>query len=302
MKRFLYKITIFFLIPFLYFLVNMTINYFVYATQSLPINKASVLIVGDSHPRRSLNPIYFHDAQNISQPAEPYVLTFWKLKCVFKTYIPDTLIIGVAPHNISQFNDLKFSHSRWASEMFRRSYPIHNYTNISHEIPVDYLTFAEVLWKQTALFPKKNHINFIGNYSNKKSSDVSDAYKVIKRHYYDNKKKLGVSELSVNYLDSIVRLCDSKGIQLILVSHPVHKTYLNNIPDEIIKKHNELTEKYDLNHIVYNKTKDNYPDSLFLNSDHMNEYGAKKFSMELIKFLNNKERIDDKVHNSTLNH
>ncbi len=94
-----------------------------------------------------------------------------------------------------------------------------------------------------------------------------------------------MSVLALNFLDSIVRQCDSKGIKLIMVSSPVHKKYRNNIPDVIMKKYKELINKYRTNHLVFDKTKDNYPDSLYLNSDHLNEYGAKKFSMELTEFL-----------------
>ena len=290
MKRFLYKVVIFPMFLVFYFGLNAIINFTIYNNPSIPIQETSVLIVGDSHPQKSLNPKYFNDAQNISQPAEPYILTYWKLKSIFKSYTPDTLIIGLAPHNISQFNDLKFSNKKWSNEMFRRSYPIQDFRNISNEISVDYSTYTKVLWKQTAFYPKKNHIHFLGNYSNSKNTDVKDTKSAIERHYYDNGKELGVSESAVNYLDSIIDISSSKGIVLIMVSNPVHEHYLSNIPNAIMEKYDNLTKKYSINHIVYNKTKDIYPDSLYLNSDHLNEYGAKKFSIELSEYLKNKAR------------
>jgi hypothetical protein len=285
MQKFLSKVIIFMMFPILYFGANMMINYLFYTNQPIPVIKTNILIAGDSHPQKSLNPEYFNNAQNISQPAEPYVLTYWKLKNIFHSYIPDTLIIGFAPHNISEFNDLKFSNENWSSEMFKRSYPIEQFDKISNKIPIDFTTFYKTLWKQTAFYPKKNHINYIGSYSNSKKNDISDSLTSVQRHYYLNGIELGVSELAVNYLDSIVELCDSRKIELIIVSNPVHKQYLKKIPVKIMEKYIELTKKYNVNYTVFDKTTDRYPDSLFLNSDHLNEKGAKKFTEELIEYL-----------------
>ena len=271
-------------------------NYVFYNNQTISLKNTAVLIAGDSHPQTSLNPKYFDDAQNIAQPAEPYVLTYWKLKKIFNSYIPDTLIIGFAPQNISKFNDLKFSNEKWSSEMFKRSYPIEEFNEISTMINVDYTNFYKTLWKQTAFYPKKNHINYIGSYSNSKNSEISDSETTAKRHYYQNGIELGVSELAINYLDSIVELSISKKINLIMVSNPVHEQYLKKIPRSIMKKYANLTYKYNVNHVVFDKTTAYYPDSLYLNSDHLNENGAKRFTTELVKYLKSKTRAHNNVY------
>ena len=56
----------------------------------------------------SLNPKLLYNTINISQGAEPYVLTYWKLKEILMLNKIDTLILGFAPHNISEYNDKKF--------------------------------------------------------------------------------------------------------------------------------------------------------------------------------------------------
>lgn len=285
MKRFLLKVIVFLIFLVLYLGVNMMINYFIYSNQSVNLKHTSILIVGDSHPQKSINPKFFKDAQNISQPAEPFVLTYWKLKSIFKSYRPDTLIIGFAPHNISQFDDLKFSNSGWSGEMFLRSYPIQELSKISNFIDIDYKVFYKTLWKQTALFPKRNHIHYIGKYTNSSKSNIDDWKTAIKRHYYHNGLKLGVSQVAVNYLDSIVNLTNSNKIKLIMVSPPVHERYLNNIPASIMKDYEKLTEKYNASHIIFDKTRDDYPDSLYLNSDHLNKMGSKRFTLELIQHM-----------------
>ncbi len=286
MKRFILKSVGVISIPILYLGINMIVNYFYYHNQEIPLKKASILIAGDSHPEKSLNPRFFSNAQNISQPAEPYVLTYWKLKTIFKSQVPDTLILGFAPHNISQFNDLKFSHNRWSAEMFQRSYTIGEFDRIDSLIPVDYDTYNQVLWKSTGLYPKKNHFkNFIGKYSNNNTSDVTDWEVVIDRHYFDEGKQLGVSTLSTRYLDSIIELCHAKKVDVILVSNPVHKNYLKNIPSSIMLEYNNLMTQYSKDNLIFNETTTHYADSLYYNADHLNETGAKVFSRSLIEKL-----------------
>lgn len=264
----------------------MIVNYFYYNDQTIPLKKATLLIAGDSHPEKSLNPKFFSNALNISQPAEPFVLTYWKLKTIFKSHVPKTLILGFAPHNISQFNDLKFSHQRWSAEMFQRSYAIEEFNDIDTVVSVDYDSFNKVLWKNTALYPKKDHFkNFIGKYSNNKKSDVSDWDVVIDRHYFDEGKTLGISRLSVNYLDSIIELCHSKKVNVVLASNPVHKNYLEKIPKDIMLKYNSLMDKYSKDNLIFDETTTHYADSLFYNADHLNDNGAKVFTMDLIKKL-----------------
>ena len=56
-----------------------------------------------------------------------------------------------------------------------------------------------------------------------------------------------------------------------------------------MKKFNSLTEQYENQAIIFEKTQEiSYPDSLFLDADHLNLDGATRFWNELIIHLNNK--------------
>ncbi len=68
----------------------------------------------------------------------------------------------------------------------------------------------------------------------------------------------------------------------------VHKNYLDNIPNQIFTEYSSLGRVYKKEHVVIDKTKDIYNDSLFLNSDHLNEYGATKFTNEVMNVLNSR--------------
>ena len=286
MKNFVQKIALFALLPIIWFCTNMVINRYLYLQQKVDLTKdSSVFIAGDSHPQRGINPEYFKHAENIAQSAEPYVLTYWKLKKIFQTHVPDTLILGFSPHNISAYNDLKFSDDNWAPEVFRRSYPILNLDNIEGKIPINYFTYSRVIWDNTAYFPKEDHINYMGQFAKGEASKPNDWERVIKRQFYDEDKSLGVSELSVQYLDSIVHLCTTKNIEIVLVSTPVHTTYFENIPPPMMERYSDLCQHYATRHLVFNRMNKEYPDSLFFNSNHLNTLGANTFTQELIEEL-----------------
>lgn len=286
MKKFIIQLFIFILFPLLFFGINSLTNLYIYTNTIVKLENRNILIIGDSHTKTSLDPKLFTSAQNISQSSEPYVLTFWKLKKIIDSYKPDTLVIGFAPHNISSFNDLKFSNKIWSEEMFKRSYTIEKFDEIDNKVKVDYLEFYKTIWKQIGFYPKKNHIRYIGSYNNNSSSNISDFKSAIKRHYYFNGKKLNFSNTSINYLDSIITICKVYNITPILVSNPVHTNYMNDIPIEIIEKYKELMLSYkSIGILQIDKTNEIYPDSLFLNSDHLNSLGSSRFTNEVINLI-----------------
>lgn len=285
MKKFLLQLLSFSLFPIIYFGLNSIINIYIYSTTDIYLNN-NVIIIGDSHPQKSLNPDLFFDARNISQPAEPYVLTYWKIKKILNDTKLDTLIIGFAPHNISAFNDFKFSNSKWSHQMFKRIYTIERFDELDDNIKVDYFEFYKLYWKQIGFYPKKNHFYFMGNYSNNELSDISDWKAAINRHYYYKNEKLGISKASISYLDSIITICITNSVIPILVSNPVQQNYLNNIPSNILTTYKNLNKKYVTKGIkVVDKRSEFYPDSLFLNSNHLNSIGSKRFTNEIIEII-----------------
>ncbi|MCU0404575.1 MAG: hypothetical protein MUE99_08495, partial [Chitinophagaceae bacterium] len=174
-----------------------------------------------------------------------------------------------------------------ASEMFRRYYPIQNFNSIKKDIPVDFQTFYLTLWKETAFYPKKNHIHYMGRYSNKKISNVSDWKIALRNHYVKDYKEMGVSKICISYLDSILNLCHQNNIQPILVGSPVHSKYYQGIPQPILKKYYNIVDSYKDRAIIFSRTNDmSYPDSLFYNADHLNQFGSNRFMNEFIGFLN----------------
>lgn len=283
MKKFFKNISFFLLGLIIIIVINFSVNYLIIKNSEIKIKSSGMLIIGDSHTRRSINPILLNNAQNISQNAEPYIITYWKLKSLVNKVDPDTVLIGFAPHNISDFNDLKFSEKTWMSEMFERIYLIQDFKSLNN-ITIDYNSYYTFLFKRYCLFPRLNHIHFLGGYTNSNKSDISNNKKTIERHFYFNNRSSNISQLSINYLDSIIDLCILNNIVPILINTPVHTSYKENIPEKIQIEFNLEKEKKKKNNItIIESNSKEYRDSLFFNSDHLNNYGSEIFTKKLIE-------------------
>ena len=245
MRAFLLQLIVF-LSPFLFFIFCGFLNFYTYKKQVPELENPNILIIGDSQILNSINPNLLMNAQNISQTAEPYFLSYWKIKKILKSYKPDTIIIGFSPHNISAYNDYKLTTPLWASEMFKRCYPIHNLSAIDSMIEVNYTSYYRTLIKQIAFFPKNNHIHYIGKFEKKinKKNNLNTWESPVNRHFYRKNIEVGISQLSINYLDSMISICKLNNITPILLRSPVHKFYQENIPDKILQSYENTKIKY----------------------------------------------------------
>lgn len=261
---------------------------------NIPLKGVNILIAGDSQPRMAINPHFFNSARCISQDAEPYYVTYWKLKYIIGKANIDTLILGFSHHNIaSSFNDKKLCSKKWSSEMFRISYPIYNITKINN-IKVDFREFRKVYFQNMCLFPKKNHLSFFEEYSNTTNrTNITNFNVAIQDHYYEYKEDEWISEVALSNLDSIINLCQDNKIKLILIGSPVHKDYYKRIPPHIMDRFNFEKNKFKKQGLlVIDLTNDFYPDDHYLNTDHLNKKGSSKFSAEILRIIENQKNTN----------
>jgi len=287
MKKFFYRLFLFASPLIVFMLVNMTINYCIYSHRAVNIAGTEVLILGDSHLMTAVDTRLFRNAKNICQSAEPPVVSYWKLKKILETNKPNQIVFGFAPHTISACNDFRLSDPKWSKELFRRIYSIQDFNAVKNHVLVDWISYYQALWKQTAFFPKKTHENYIGKFSAKTSSTISDWKHAIHSHYYSNEKVHPVSDLSIAYTDSIVELCKLKEVSIVFAGSPVHKRYYDEVPKSISVGYDRLTDLYEQQDVpVFNKTQDDsYADSLFFDVHHLNQAGAKRYTAELMEYL-----------------
>jgi hypothetical protein len=289
MGRF-FKSVIWFTIPLiLYFIFNLGVNLLLISSEKPKIKKARVLILGDSHIERGLDPSFFSSAINVSQEGEPYPLSYWKLKKLLEDYNPDTVVIGFTHHNISAFNDFKFSDEKWSSEMLKRAYLIGTLDELN-KIGYDKDELFKVVLNELLLMPRRKHIDYIGGYSNSKVCKPILPQVPVDRHYFKDGRQLGESEICEDYLEKMLQLIEDRRITPILVGSPVHHSYLKIIPEEFKKAYEkrklEIASRgirvVDYSNLVL-------PDSLFFDADHLNEAGANYFSPFFVEELKRKK-------------
>lgn len=252
----------------------------------MPIAKTTYLIAGDSRSQRSVDPSILGSGRNISQTAEPYYITYHKLQKIYNSWTPDTLILSFSTAGISEFNDYKLSDPQWNHEMARRYYPFMQLLDYSKKIDVDYKTIAQVWFKQTAYMPRSHHFNYMVEYENSPRQDVSNWEESAHRHFYRDGRQLGHSQISIDYLDSIIRMHQRQGVPVVLVNPPVYAKYRAMTPTPLLQKYQELVQKYENKVLIFDQSQIDYPDSMFIDADHLNQPGAERFTTELKQFLN----------------
>ncbi len=280
MKPFLIKLVLFasLLLTYMGFLYSYNLS----VSKSDPkidLGDCETLIVGDSYLMRALDPEFFEHGRNICQGAEPYALTYWKLQTLLpKNPHVSTVLLGLAHHNISAYNDEKFIDPQWAEEMFKRSYTIGNPLTVE-TIAVDWRTYVDTVVRQMCLQPKEDHVHYMGKYSNSRQSDTSDLKRAIEGHFFYRGKNAGISAVMRRYLFKIIELCRARKVKIVLVVSPVRRRYLNAIPENFLKEFKGLRgELSQMGVPILAAGGLRLNSKEFLNIDHLNIFGAKKFS------------------------
>ena len=293
LKKFVNRLGAFVGVLILYFLLIFGFNKLIISRNvNLKLDNCEYLIIGDSHMQQGIDPNYFNSARNIAQYAEPYFLTFWKLKKYLSMAKVENVLIGFSYRNISEINDKYFIDKKKKAEMFNRCHSIEELLKLK-TIEIDWGTYLKIKFKKMCLYPNISYIDYIGAYS---SNDKRNPFKIkrkIKSNFYHNDNKMKISNTSNNYLDSILSLCKNNNVKPILVTTPLHSEYISEVPtlfSQFFKnKKKELLSK---NIKILDYSCENYSNSEFYDSDHLNLKGSQKFSNELSKklcLMNNSE-------------
>ena len=285
LKKFILRLSLFTAFLFCYCFVVFIVNYNI--SDNIIIGQKDILIVGDSGLGAALDPKQMRSAQNICQNSEPYYLTYLKLKFLFdKNVKPDTVIIGVGHHNISNYNEYKLKDEFWTNRMFNTTYLLAKDVLNIQKIEIDYLQLFLVYSRNMCLIPKSNHYkSFIGEFQARIGHhEINNYQNRIDRVFYY--KDYGVSELCISYLDSIVDISVKNKITPILVSTPVPGAYYELIPAIIRERYDLIKARYLEDGIqVIDLTRSQYSPDYFYNEDHLNVRGAQIFTAEVQSIL-----------------
>ncbi len=284
MKQFIIKSIVFIGVISLYFSINYGINRLLISSNPPKIN-ATTLIMGDSQIMTSLDPNKFNNAINIAQNAEPYLISYLKLRELLKYNHFDTVIIGFSFQNLSELNNVKLSERFWSDELFDRAYSIAQFSDYS-EYQINYMSLAKSWVKNLLILPKKKHDLYIGRFVPQRGNIDKSSKKLdllIKRHFNLEGKETRVASTSIQYLDSIIKISKHNKIKLILVNTPVHNSYLTHIPSKFVTEFRKFEQKLRMNGLmIIDLSKYSLPDNSFRDFNHVNEDGATVVTSEVI--------------------
>ena len=273
-------------LPLLWCTIMAVVNRRTEVTEALPVH-ARTIALGDSHIGCSVDPKVLTGSENIALAAEPYLLSWLKLRHIIAHHRVDTVILGFAPHNLSDKDHRKFHDNGWATErLLKRLYPL---TTIGEavQLPLYKQTYARTLFMNYCTVPHPTHITYIGHYSGLGAKYHADSAATYARHFMEKDSTVApISAYGIACLDSIVALTTRDHIALYLVGAPLHASYRRNVPAEYKTRYADLSVRYaDEGVHVIDRTALFQGDSLFANSDHLNGRGARRFTRELLQIL-----------------
>lgn len=246
--------------------------------------KADKILIGHSHSECSFNDSKIDGLINLSQSGEAYFYTYFKTKLLLdKNKEVKTVFIEFANNQVDVRSDKKI----WEEKYILYRYPLFSpFMKINDNKLLIEKNFSDYL-KSYSLAVKRN-FNFImdGKYDYAKKMG---GYKKLKQKYSQNKVailndendadyagNMTISQENFLYLDKVINLCKEKGIEVYLIRSPLHAEYPGLGNEEFFNQ--VLKSRYaELDFLDFK----NFPldDSEFADLQHLNQDGAKKFSV-----------------------
>lgn len=308
MKRYLKEIVLYFLLPLL--VIGVVIEYsirkipndYAYKNEWLSNNSKDVKVIalGASSILYNINPEYFHEkgfnAAHFSQSLKYDNLIFNK----FIDEMPELEYVILGVDFWSPFGSMENGPEWWRIKYYNIHYGANIYKwqgRYNYEI---YLLNTNTLKIATGglltLLGVKNDthrtVNDYGygsNYTLKNRMEEWDngSFEAA-RHNELISSIIDESMIEENkrYVEDIISKCAERDIEVIIVSSPLYKSYLENQDSNFLNKYNDFcryfVESYPNNVVQYNFSNDSrFTEDDFYDSNHLNEVGSIKLTMIL---------------------
>jgi hypothetical protein len=261
-------------------------------------NRVETLILGSSHTFYGINPQFMQkNTFNVAFSSQSLEIDFEILKKYQNKF--DNLKVVILP--ISYFTlgyDLSISVESWRY----RNYVLYFHLDIAKNL----LDYSEVFskinskWGNRLLFDilsssstnsisQKNFFEFGYCANGKNSSDLQKTGKTAaERHTCYSQHEFYVKNTAI--LNSIYDFCNQRNIKLVLITTPTYYTYRENLDKIQLDKMNETINNFieihkEVVYLNYFECAD-FIAKDFYDADHLNEFGAEKFTKKLAKDIN----------------
>lgn len=244
---------------------------------------AKYIILGNSHPEQAYNDSLLDHFQNLAQAAETYLYTYVKAKeiCRQNKQI-ETVFIEFSNTDLL----VEWNKWIWGAKVLSWRYPIYspfmslkekevlvtnNFSGVSNCLP---LSFKDNLVR--VLHHNLDYTREIGGFVYNPRAKVDSFLRLnISEEFKKMQERKDVSSCNVLYLGKIVQYLKENNKRIILIRSPLHKRYpgLGNEAEYEKILHNEFAGVEYLDFKAFP-----LPDTDFVDLEHLNFRGARKFS------------------------
>jgi hypothetical protein len=299
MKKFKLK-TLFFLLPLIVIALLMEImirhipNDYSYKKNYLDENSNSieVLFLGSSHTYFGVNPQYIQENSfNASHVAQTIDYDYNIIKKYASNW-RQLKLIAIPIDYSTLFSSVTNGSQSWRVKNYNIYYDIKLTEIISDNFEI-LNTKPNLIFKRLYIYYFKNNPEIscskLGHSSTKKQNDNLEEEGLVaaKRHTHIDKKEL---KKNTAILKRIIAFGNKHNIQVLLYTTPAYNTYVKNLNQLQLDITNETIQQIirnEKNCFYYDFLEDsNFIASDYMDSDHLNENGAKKLSTKLNKIIN----------------
>ncbi len=249
------------------------------------------LVLGNSHLFYGIDPTYLRtdafNAGNVSQPLYYDYLLLKKYEHQWKKLSKIVIPIDY----FSMFSSMETGGEPWRAQYYKAYFDI-NVTKPTDGLELFCNTFELNIDKiiNYYIFDEQelncSSLGWGTTYQSLKSKDLmKTGIKAAARHTYADERYI---KENLQVLIRIFKFAKARNIEVLLVTSPTYKSYYNNLNEmqlyRTLEETNKLASRYQVKYV--NMLKDRFfNETDFYDGDHLNEIGARKFSLRVDSLL-----------------
>ena len=258
-------------------------------------SEINILILGSSHAYRGINPEYFSNytfnAAMFSQSLDYDLRILENYNNEFDNL--NTLIIPISYPTL--YTNLEMGIENWRAKNYNIYYDFSNDWKFTYSTEILNSTLKKNLSRiKDQYFFKRNHIEMgplgwegIARRATKLELEET-GIEAATRHTIDTSEAFNDN---INYLKKITNLASERNWQIILVIPPAYKTYRDNLSQVQLSRTIYLCKNLSVenSHVKFLNLIDSplFNEADFYDADHLNSWGAKKFSILIDQMIKN---------------
>jgi hypothetical protein len=253
-----------------------------------PRESQPAIFLGDSQIQVAINDSLIPFSHSYAAASEPLFITYYKLKFLAqKRSHVQRVLLGINFHSFSTYYDEFIYNESMRFRNFHLLPRVVQYSVFDHQ-HLFFKYFAKHIvnrvWEEfQGMDEEKCWGCFQPRSSDKPMTDQSVLAR-IEEQYYPNRNECEISNLNMDYLDSIQVFCAAQNWELMLIQNPVSLRYFEKVPEKFKLNLFDVERKFQGK--IFNSYNMGWPDSLFLpDGDHLNPAGSKLCSQSIAKWL-----------------